>query len=96
MVGLGLGWAGCLGWVGLGWVGWLLGLGWLAAWAGLAGCLGLGWLGAWAGLAGCLGWVGWLLGLGWLAAWVAAVVVGLQKNGSSVELQENEDVADEN
>ena len=32
MVGLGLGWAGCLGWVGLGWVGWLLGLGWLAAW----------------------------------------------------------------
>ena len=55
---IGLGWVGWLvglGRVGLGWVGWLVGLGW----AGL-GWVGLGWVElGWVGLVGRL--VGWLV-----------------------------------
>ena len=86
--------AGCLGWLGLGWVDWA-GLGCAGLGPGFLN-LGLGWgLGGWAGWAPKLGWagLGWAglgwAGLGWLGGWAilkrklvfSKIEIGLFENG---------------
>ena len=67
-LGAGLGWVEGLGWPGLGWVDWAVGL---RAVGVLAGWAGLGW-----GLAG----LGWTAGLGWLGlGWAPATTAKKKK-----------------